>query len=194
MHHLALLVAAGACAAAVVAAAAVGFLALRRAARRLRRRVLDGAAALAAVVLDESLDWVLSGRLAMPAWCSAQRDRLRLRRAVTSAGRAVTQARSAGVPVGDLWRLCTDLRHAATDVDRALAASAAAPSREGTLRHRRDRAVRGELEALLGAADEIHQTAIDALHARSASSVALVAASARTEAAACRAGLAAVRD
>jgi hypothetical protein len=113
--------------AVVLAAGAVGLAAglwwLRRRARRLKRfgremAARAGLAAAAAGAAGRRRAWSLP--LPDRRWLAAARERRQLWRAVSDAEHAVTTARRAGAPTGDLDGLCRRLREAAGHADRCL--------------------------------------------------------------------------
>ena len=107
-------------------------------------------------------------------WWSNQRDRRRLWRSIAAADRAVTAARSAGVPTGDLPSVVRQLRRAATALDAGLSA----PRRSPELIRQAD--------ALVAAADDVARATADAIAADTAPVIARVVAAVRLELAAMR--------
>jgi hypothetical protein len=105
---------------------AAGLWWLRGRLRRLRplgraAAVRAGAAAAGAVAAGRYRAWSLP--VPDRRWLAAARERRRLWLAVGAAERAVTAARQAGAPTGDLDGLCQRLREAAGAADRGLAVS-----------------------------------------------------------------------
>jgi len=108
--------------AAGTVALAAGLWWLRRRVRRLKRlgraAARAGMAAAGAVAAGRHRVWSLP--FPDRRWLTAARERRRLWRAVGAAERAVTAARRAGAPTGDLDGLCRRLREAAGDASRRL--------------------------------------------------------------------------
>jgi hypothetical protein len=112
---------------------AAGLWWLRRRLRSLKRlgRVTvtrAGLAAAGAAVAGRHRVWSLP--LPDRRWLAAARERRRLWQAVGAAERAVTAARQAGAPTGDLDGLCRRLRQAARDAGRRLPLSRQAAAAE----------------------------------------------------------------
>ena len=135
-----------------------------RAARRMRRQVLDS--------------WQRANRgetfVTDVRWWSNQRDRRRLWRAVAAADRAVSAARSAGVPTGDLPSVVRQLRRAASALDAGLSARQHSPE------------LTRQAQALIAAADDVARATADAVAADTAPVIERVVAAVRLELAALR--------
>jgi hypothetical protein len=170
---LAVLLAAG------TVALAAGLWWLRQRVRRLKlpgraAAVRAGAAAAGAMAAGRYRAWSLP--VPDRRWLAAARERRRLWLAVGAAERAVTAARQAGAPTGDLDGLCRRLREAAGAADRGLRAS------------RRDPA---EIRDLAEAAGQIQAAAASAAAAVTRPGARRLAEDAHREAEALAAGIAA---
>lgn len=135
-----------------------------RVARRVRRQVLaacERARRGDTVVFDAR-------------WLTNQHHRRRLWRSIASADRAVTAARAAGVPTGDLGSVLRQLRTAATAVDAGLASPSHSPQ------------LLAQAEALVRAAEDVARAAADAVAADTAPLIARVVDAVRLELAALR--------
>jgi ABC-type molybdate transport system permease subunit len=139
----------------LLGAGVAGVLAVRAAQRRyrqLRRRLLVAPLTVGPRVLG----YVVRTPATSPAWWGAQVDRRRLWRSVTAADRAVTAAKSAGAPLGDLPMLNRQLRRAAQAVDGALVAA-------NRSRTPASAAVQRQVRELRDSADRIHAAAVESL-------------------------------
>jgi hypothetical protein len=187
VHAGELLAAALAAGAICLAAAATGLWWLKR---RIRRR-LDAARRVMAAraagggPLSIGSRWLWSRRLPDRRWIAAARARQELWRAVSAAGHAVTAARQAGAPIGELDTLCRRLRHAAADADRALAVARRAPAAAGELDP-----VSSQIGDLVKTAGLIHDAAASAVASVYQPTATSLAGDARREAVALSAGIA----
>lgn len=126
----------------------------------------------------------LATTLASARWWAAQQDRRRMWRAVSAANHAVTVARRAGAPVGDLPTLARQLETAARSADAL--ARAAGRSPRGTA------PASADVREVEKAALQMHRAAVDSLQAVATSEVSPLLHSVRLEAQAVAAGVRAV--
>lgn len=178
--------------AALVAATWLLARAVRRYVRRRWRRWLATAGGGLAGALVQSARWSSLTSLFDPRWWAVQRERRRMWQAVTAASHTVEQAEAAGAPVGDLPRLCVELRGAAAELDRLL--SATGTSGPGAGATAAERQARRDLQGLLQAAGDVHTAGLVALGHRASPQVADVVSSVRLETAALHSGLTAARS
>jgi hypothetical protein len=167
-HAVALLLLIG-----VVVVAGSAFYAGVRAVRFWRRvRVSVPARATQWVAARGRANGVAVSTLTDATWWANQRDRHRMWRSVSAADRAVSSARSAGVPIGDLRTVTREIRAAARVVDAGLSAGRRTPE---LLRQSRE---------LTRAADEVARAATEAIVADAAPLTTRVLESLRVELAA----------
>ena len=141
----------------------------------LSRRPAVNGRALAASALGLTTNTVAS-----PRWWATQNARRQMWREVTAAKHAVTVARRAGAPVGDLPALVRQLEGAARSADALAQADAHSP--------RRGRPATPEVRRVQRAALEVRDAAVDALQAAATAEVSPLLPSVRLEAAALAAG------
>jgi hypothetical protein len=158
---------------------AAGLWWLRRRVRRLKllgraAAARAGAAAAGVAAAGRYRAWSLP--LPDRRWLAAARERRRLWQAVAGAERAVTAARRAGAPAGDLDGLCRRLRQAAGNTGRCLPLS---------------RQAAAEIRDLTEAAGQIQDAAASAAAAMARPAARRLAEDARREAQALAAGIAA---
>jgi hypothetical protein len=157
-----------------------GFLVARGVRRRYRslRWRLEGVLRHSGTVAESSLG--------SPAWWAVQGRRHQMWQAVTSAEHAVTVARRAEVPVGDLPALARRLHVAATGADAVLRAG----GRTGALRIED----RTDCDRIVAAAEDLRTAAMTTLRARSHADADSLVSAVRIEVAALAAGLRAARE
>jgi hypothetical protein len=176
------LIAGGIC----VAVAGAGAWWLKRQVRRrlevARQVVVARAAGTAA---GAGWRWLWSRPLPNGRWVAAGRTRRRLWRAVSAAEHAVSQARKAGAPTGDLDALCRRLRQAASDAGRSLAMAGRA-----TVPSHQEEPVSSQITDLVEAAGLIHEAAASAVASMSRPAARSLADDVRREAVALSAGIA----
>lgn len=180
---------------AVAVIAATGLWLLYRAARRRWRRfVAAGVGAASTHGLALGLRWCSAQPFTSSSWWRLQRDRQRMWRAVSTASKSVETAQAAGAPIGDLPRLCKDLRRTAEHLDAFLVAQAAPTSAPGHQRASRQLAAsQKDLPSVLAAAADIHHSAVLALADEASPRVRALSSSVRIETEAFRSGLASAR-
>jgi hypothetical protein len=132
--------------------------------RRLRRQML------AALDRTRRGDAVVTDA----RWWTNLRDRRRMWHSIAAADRAVSAARAAGVPTGDLPSVVRQLRSAATVVDAGLAAPRRSPE------------LLLQADALAAAADDVARAAADAVATDTAPLIARAVDAVRLELAALR--------
>jgi hypothetical protein len=162
--------------------AVVGLVWVTRTIRRWRRGF---AAMLTRQGLSHTGSKVVVGMAALSvtdrAWWVVQRDRHRMWRAVTSAERAVATAVAENAPIGDLAALTRHLLSTAGSVDAAL--RACEHSSVGL------RPLREQVSAVVGAANQIHAAALEALTAIAVPVTSRLTDAVRVEVAAVRHGI-----
>ena len=121
------------------------------------------------------------------SWWSIRNERRALRRSVGAAEHAVTAARAAGAPVGELPALCRDLHRVHRDADRQL--MLAALDGRG-----HDDQARAEAAAVRGSAEQIRSLAARALTVASGPASSQLAGQVEAEAVALAAGWSRLRD
>jgi hypothetical protein len=173
---------------ALAVAAAAGWWLKRRIRQRLESiglAVAGRAAGISAGAARAGWRWLWSRPLPDRRWLTAAAARRRLWRAVSAAGHAVTAAREAGAPTGDLDSLCRRLRQAAADADRSLVLAGRA-----TAASRRAEPVSAQVSDLVRAAGLIQDAAASAVASLSRPAARSLADDARREAEALAAGIA----
>lgn len=183
----------------ILIAAVAFWLCLRAVSRAIRRRFRRWAAAAVGGIVAQSAEsvfrWLATQPFTNAGWWLFQRQRHRMWRAVSGASRAVAQAQATGAAVGDLPRLASDLRRAASDLDQVLVAMAGSSGdSRGSSPDRSRHAVQQDLAALMEAARGIHDTALLALQDQAAPSLSALTSAVRIESEAFRAGLASARE
>lgn len=167
------------CVAAVVVVRRV-----RRGYRTARRRLLAAMARqpeLRSVVRTSGSAAVAS--IGSPGWWAVQNRRHRMWRSVISAEHAVSVARRADVPVGDLPALAHRLRAAATGVDAVLRAT----SHQGSLRNQD----RSECDQIVAAASDLRAAALSSLRSDAHTEIESLVSAVKIEVAAVAAGVSA---
>jgi hypothetical protein len=167
-----------------------GWLAVRGVRRYIRRRWRRWLAAAGGGVVGAVVQSGLGGSALSvldPRWWAAQRERRRMWGAVSSALRAVEQAEGAGAPVGELPRLCAELRVAASELDRLLAASHTPGMHLGP--GALDQGARRDIQGVMVAADQVRQGALSSLRHQASPRVADLVSSVNLETEAFRTGL-----
>ena len=170
-----------------LAGAATGLWWLKRRVRRrleAARRVMAARAAGGGPVSIGSR-WLSSRRLPDRRWIAAARARQELWRAISAADHAVTAARQAGAPIGELHTLSRRLRRAAANADRALSVARRAPAAAGELGP-----VTSQVGDLVKTAGLIHDAAASAVASVYQPAATNLADDARREAVALSAGIA----
>jgi hypothetical protein len=169
----------------VAATGAVAFVVVRgvrRRYRRIRARIV-GARAGGSSVLDvvHRSGSAAAGTLGSAGWWAMEHRRHRMWRAVTSAEQAVSLARRAGAPVGDLPALAQRLHAAARGVDAVLRADGGT----GALQPEH----RADSDRIIAAATDLRRTALAAVGADMHADATSVASAIRLETAAVTAGI-----
>jgi len=155
---------------------------VRRGYRTVRARLLAAGARhpeLGSVVRTSGSAAMAS--IGSPGWWAVQNRRHRMWKSVTSAEHAVSVARRADVPVGDLPVLARRLRAAATGVDAVLRAS----SLQGSLRNQ-DRV---ECDQVVAAASDLRAAALSSLRSDAHTEIESLVSAVRIEVAAVAAGV-----
>jgi len=169
----------------VGATGAVAYVVVRGARRRYHRVRARLAAARTTgpglVGLVHRSGSVAAGSLGSPGWWAMEHRRHRMWRAVTSAEQAVTVARQAGAPVGDLPVLAQRLHAAARGVDAVLRADGGTGSLQPEHRADSDR--------IASAAFELRRAALTAVSAGTHADASSVVSAIRIETAAVTAGI-----
>lgn len=157
---------------------------VRRGYRTVRARLLAARASqpeLRSVVRTSGSAAMAS--IGSPGWWAVQNRRHRMWKSVTSAEHAVSVARRADVPIGELPVLARRLRVAATGVDAVLRAS----SHQGSLRNQ-DRV---ECDQVVAAASDLRAAALSSLRSDAHTEIESLVSAVKIEVAAVAAGVSA---